>query len=370
MSHIFLSAPKIITGAGTLQSLKEAAPNLGHCALLVTGRSALKKAGVTDRALDLLSQVGLSVTLFDQVEAEPDVTTIDRARKLCREETSDLVIGLGGGSVLDAAKVLAGLAGEQAPTEAFHRGQSISRPGLPFIAIPTTSGTGAEVTPNGVITDRKELVKKSIRDHSFLARVVILDPELTLSLPPALTAYTGMDALTQAIESFTSINASLLTDALAFESARLILGSLQRAYEDGSDLEAREKMAYGSLLAGLALANARLGAVHGLAHPLGVRYRIPHGLVCAILLPAVMKMNAEAACDKYARLSEIVGEDIVTHVEKLSARLKLPSNFAAHHIPESDFPKLVAESMPSGSLKANPKKVTEEDLYHILKQLC
>lgn len=370
MSHIFLCVPRIITGPGSLPSLKEEAPRLGRSSLLVTGSSAMKKAGITSRVTDLLQQAGVSVTLFDRVESEPDVTTIDRGRALAKSHTSDLVIGLGGGSALDAAKVIAGLANEDAPTQVFHGGRKPNRPGLPFVAIPTTSGTGAEVTSNGVITDREKLVKKSIRDDSFLAEVVIVDPELTLTLPPALTAYTGMDALTQAIESFTSVHATPVTNGLAFEAAKQILFSLPRAFEDGAEIKAREKMAYGSLLAGIALANARLGAVHGLAHPLGVRYRIAHGLVCAILLPAVMKLNRDAVSAKYARLSELVAEDIIEHVEKLLQRLRLPSNLRHYRIPESDLPRIVEESMPSGSLKANPRKVTEADLYDILKQLC
>ena len=370
MSYIFLCVPKIITGVGCLESLKDEAPRLGRSGLLVTGRTAMKKAGITERVTRLLQQAGLSVTLFDQVEAEPDVTTIDRGRELASHSSAEVVIGLGGGSALDAAKAIAGLADEQASTEAFHGETKPAGTGIPFLAIPTTSGTGAEVTPNAVITNRARLVKKSIRHDSFLAKLVILDPELTLPLPPALTAYTGMDALTQAIESFTSIHATPITDGLAFEAARLILGGLPRAFEDGSDIEAREKMAYGSLLAGIALANARLGAVHGLAHPLGVRYRIPHGLVCAILLPAVMKFNREAAQAKYARLSELVGEDIIEHMEKLLRLLKIPSSFRDYRIPELDFPEIVAESMPSGSLKANPRKLTQADLYHILKQVC
>ena len=366
----FITAPKIVTGAGTLADCGTEAALFGKSCLLVTGRSALRKAGITDRLVDLLAEHGVAAHLYDGVTGEPTLGMLDEGRKLLHDLKAEFVIGAGGGSAMDAGKVIAGLANEEAPSVEFHQGREIEKPGIPFIAIPTTSGTGSEVTKNGVITNPDAKVKKSIRDDSFMAKVVILDPELTLPLPPDVTAHTGMDALTQAIESYTSIHSTPITEALSIKAVNLICRSLATACEDGNNIEARTEMAYGSLLAGMALANARLGAVHGLAHPLGVRYAIPHGLVCGVLLPRVMRLNAEAAGEKYAKIERMVKKDAIEFVQELSNKVGLPKDLSAYSIPRDAFDTIIEESMPSGSLKANPKPVTEDDLREILEDVA
>jgi len=370
MSATFLTPPRIITGVGSLGECGAVAAALGRCVLLVTGKSSMRRSGASGRLITDLQAAGLACHLYDAVATEPTLDMVDEGRRLCRERGCDLVIGMGGGSAMDAAKVIAGLAREEAPARDFHQGKKVERTGLPFIAIPTTSGTGAEVTKNGVISDPENRVKKSIRDDSFMAKAAIVDPELTVSAPPHVTACAGMDALTQAIESFTSIHATPLTDALAFKAIGLMAGCLERAVKNGSDIEARSDASYGSLLAGMALANARLGVVHGMAHPLGVRYGIPHGLVCGVLLPAAMRLNREASADKYDRIDALLGGDAVEFVERLAERIGLARSLADYDIPREDFDAIVAESMPSGSLKANPKKITEEDVRSILEQVC
>ena len=365
MTATFSTAERIITGAGSLTSIGEEAKALGKRALLLTGRKAMKEAGKEKRLIEILKRSGVESRLFGRVPPEPDLSVVDEARGLMRKHSCDLAIGLGGGSVIDVAKAAAGLANEDAPTVEFHSGRKIEKKGLPIIAIPTTSGTGAEVTTNSVIIDREKCVKKSIRDDSLMPRVAIVDPELTLTLPPEVTAYTGMDALTQAIESFTSIHSTPLTDALALKAFGLISRSLLRAVRDGKDLEARRDMAYGSLLAGMALANARLGAVHGLAHPLGVRYEIPHGVVCAVLLPYVMRMNLPFAKEKYSVLGETVDQDIMVWVEKILEETGLPQDLSDYNLKEEDFSGIVQEALQSGSTAANPQKVTPEDLQKI-----
>ncbi|MEW6358056.1 MAG: iron-containing alcohol dehydrogenase [Planctomycetota bacterium] len=365
----FITAPKIITGAGTLADCGKEAAMFGRSCLLVTGRGALRRAGVTDRLVDLLAEHGVAAHVYDGVSGEPTLDMVDEGRKLVHDLKIHFVIGAGGGSAMDAGKVVAGLAHEDAPCAEFHQGREVEKPGIPFIAIPTTSGTGSEVTKNGVITDPTAKVKQSIRHDSFMAKLVIVDPELTLSAPRDITAHTGMDALTQAIESYTSIHATPLTDALSFEAVALICRSLAAACEDGDDIAARSDMAYGSLMAGMALANARLGAVHGLAHPLGVRYGIPHGLVCGVLLPRVMRLNSEAAKEKYAKIARMVNKDAIAFVEELSEKVGLPKDLSKYNVPRDDFDAIIAESMPSGSLKANPKPVTEDDLRVILEEV-
>jgi len=359
----------MIIGPGSLAELGTGVATLGRRALLATGRKALREAGTTNRIVETLEAAGVDTVLFENVEPEPSCTTCDRARTVISEEHCDVVLGAGGGSVMDAAKVAAGLAREDVPTVEFWNGRQPERPGLPFVAVPTTSGTGAEATKNGVLTNPEVPAKKSIRDDAFVAALVVLDAELTLSCPPKVTAYSGMDALVQAIESFTSVHANAVTDAWSFQAVRLLKTSVLAAYRDGSDLGARSDAACGSLLAGLALANARLGMVHGLAHPLGARYHIPHGLVCAVLLPPVMRFNREAAAEKYARLDHVMEGDAAAFVETLLTQLDIPSDLKQFNINPDDVPRLVEESLPSGSLKANPRKATSEACTAVLNHV-
>jgi alcohol dehydrogenase class IV len=366
----FKTIDKLITGADCFEQLGELAAGLGRRALIVTGRNAMRKAGVTDRACELLAAAGVEARLFEEIAGEPTTDEVDAGRALCREEHCDLVIGLGGGSAMDAAKAVAALVHADAPTTEYVESRSAdAETTLPCIAIPSTSGTGTEVTPNAVISVSGKPLKKSIRGNGVLPAVALVDPKLVLSCPPDVTAASGMDALTQAIEAYVSIHATPITDAVSFKAARLLLASLPAAVESGDDLAAREACSYGSVLAGMALANARLGVVHGIAHPLGVRYHIPHGLCCAALLPASIRLNREAAKDKYAMLSHVAGGEPEEIVNQMLDRFGIGRTLAAQNIPESDFAVIAAESMPSGSLKANPKTVTEDDVIRILREV-
>jgi alcohol dehydrogenase class IV len=327
----------------------------------------MRACGATDRVVSLLEAAGVDATLFEEVEHDPDVTTIDAGRALCRASGCDVLVGLGGGSAMDAAKAIAGLANETGPASEYQQGRAIVEAALPMVAIPTTSGTGSEATKVAVLSDRARGVKQSIRADTMWPAVAIVDAELTVSCPPAVTAASGLDALVQAIESYTSLNATPLTDALAFDAGRRLLQWLPAAFEDGANLEAREQCASGSLMAGMALANARLGAVHGIAHPLGARYGLEHGVACGLLMPHVMRLNCDHVGDKYEHLSDVAGDDIIDVFDGLLERFGLTLEVT---IPEEDFPAIIAESMPSGSLKANPKPVTEEDVEAILEALA
>ena len=365
----FRTAGEIVTGVGSVSCVGDRAAHFGSRALVVTGRSAMRAAGVLDELVGYLDGCDVEEATFDEVGHDPDVATVDHGRAFCRDVGCDVVIGLGGGSAMDAAKAIAGLANHDEPASAFHDGHPITATTLPLIAIPTTSGTGAEVTRNAVISDRERCIKKSIRADSMMPAVAIVDPRLTVTCPQGVTAASGMDALVQAIEAFTSRHATALTDSLAFDAARRLMAWLPVAWEDGQNLEAREQCACGSLMAGMALANARLGAVHGIAHPLGARYGLEHGVVCALLMPHVMRLNRDHVGDKYDRLSRAAGADVVELVEGLVERFGLRAALDAATLPRDEFPAIAEESMPSGSLKANPREVAEDDVVRVLEAL-
>jgi len=348
-------------GAGALALLGEETSRLGGRAVLVTGRSGLAEAGITDRALSSLKAAGVRTTLFDEVEPEPDVTTVDRLREVLARADAEVAIGLGGGSAMDAAKVAAGLVHEAQPTRAFHEGAEVAEPGIPVIAVPSTSGTGSEMTSNGVITDREKGRKASIRHPGMVPAVALVDPEVTLPCPPEVTAMSGVDALVQAIESYVSRHATPMTEAIAIRAVVELARALPGVVTQGQDLALRTAAAWGSAMAGLALSNARLGVVHGMAHPIGVRYGVPHGLVCGVLLPPALAYNREAAGEKFERLREVLGGDPVGYAQALLVACGLPMRLSEYGLDPADFPAIARETMPSGSTKANPREVTEAD---------
>jgi len=399
----FYLPTEIITGLGCFDRLGEVASRYGENALLVCGKKAMKRTGILDRALKNMAEAGMMVTVYDGVGGEPTLDMVEEGLALARREGSQVVIGLGGGSAMDAAKAIAGLFFQPGKPQEYHRGRPVEGPGLPFIAIPTTAGTGAEVTKNAVLIDRERGVKGSIRSEQWFAKVALVDPELTLSLPPSVTASTGSDALCQAIESYVSIGAMPTTDALATQAIALIGRSLVRAYHHGQDIddepsprmsaiesldaergegssEARSDMLYGSLLAGMALSNARLGGVHGIAHPLGCRYNIPHGVICGLLLPYLMEYNLGYALDKYAHIAQLLGEDTrgmatkeaairsIEAVRRILKEIGIPMRLRLFGVEEADFPAIIAQSLPSDSLKHNPRPLGEDDVRLILER--
>lgn len=353
-------------GRGTIEALGKEAAALGSRALLVTGRRALRQAGTTDRLVSLLRGAGVEVELFEEAPPEPDLAAVDAARERARRAGCDLVVEAGGGSAIDVGKVAAALALEEAPAAEFHRGRDITRPGLPHIAVATTAGTGAEVTRNGVISDPESRVKKSIRADAVMPTVSITDPELTLSCPPDVTAGAGMDALAQAIESLFSVHAIATTEALSLCAVRLAVSNLLSAFEDGEDLRARAAMSEASYMAGLALGSARLGAVHALAHPVGLCYGLPHGVVCAALMPPVLRSNVQAAPEKYGRLRGLMGGEPVQVLETMLDELDLPHVLGEY--PDQAWERCVIDyAVASGSGKANPAPVDEDYVRRILR---
>lgn len=375
-TRTFLTAPEVVYGNGSIECIGSKSRVFGTSALVVTGRFGFRRTANMTRILEYLHEQQIKVTLFDNVEPEPSLDTVEAGLALAREANVDMVIGIGGGSALDVAKAIAGLFNVPFSAYEVFDGAKVSSFGIPFVAVPTTAGTGAEATTNSVLTNIRTGVKQSIRDDSFMARLIVLDPELTITLPPTMTAYSGMDALTQAIESYTSIHATELTDTFSLKAAKLVGQSILAGFSNGEDLTARENLLLGSYFAGVALANARLGAVHGLAHPVGAKYGLSHGLVCAILLPYVIEFNMEVTGGKYSNIERILcrteagGEALKEFVHDVNTKMGIPKRLAAVGLMEEDIPELVEKTLPSGSLKANPREATYDDLVKILQANC
>ncbi len=372
------SPREIIVGWGAMAGLGETVAGLGHRPLLVVGGGSLKASGRLAAIMGDLEDAGLSVTLFEGVEHDPSTATIDRGREGFRAAGCDCVVAIGGGSAMDAGKAIAGLSAESTPTAEFVRGLAITAPVPPIVACTTTSGTGSEVTHVSVLTDTQRAVKASIRTAGMMPSVAVVDAELTVSLPRRQTAFSGLDALTQAIESYVSVGANPFSDPPALEATVRIARWLRTACEQGGHQEARENMAVGSMLAGLALASARLGLVHGIAHPLGALYGLAHGEACALLLPYVMEFNAEAGRGKFARLAREAnlvaadrpeaeaGATLVAWTRELCEALGCLRPFADFGLKREDYGAIVEAAMASGSTKANPRRVTPEDVVALL----
>ncbi len=382
MSFDFSTAHRILFGNGTLQQAGGLAAGLGRRALLITGKTGADPSSL----ISSLEAAGLDCQRFS-IDGEPDLETATVGVELGRSFAADFVIGFGGGSALDAAKAIAALltnpGGPLDYLEVVGRGQPLTQPPLPVMAIPTTAGTGSEVTRNAVLSVPEHRVKVSLRHTGMLPRVALVDPQLTLSLPPPITAATGMDALTQLIEPFISNRANEMTDLFCLEGIRRVSGSLVKAVDNGAALPARTDMAYASLLGGLALANAGLGAVHGLAAPIGGMFKAPHGAVCACLLPLVFQLNYRIIQNlpeqtpmltRFEQVGQILLNDRKAGADQaiewlfdLRARLHIPA-LAAHGIQAADLPAIAAAGLQASSMKANPVKLSHPQLLDVLSQ--
>ncbi len=379
MRFEFATATRIVFGEGTAATLPELARSFGTRPLVVTGAS-------TERAAWLVSALNTSHAAETfSVPGEPTVEIVRAGARLVQDAACDVVIAMGGGSAIDAGKAIAAIAtngGEPLDfLELVGKGRVIAEQPLPFIAVPTTAGTGSEVTRNAVLGSAEHGVKASLRSPMMLPRVALMDPELTYALPPAITAQTGLDALTQLIEPYVSVRANPLVDAICVEGLGRVAGALRRAYHDGGDHEARREMALASLFGGMALANAGLGVVHGLAAPLGGQWKAPHGALCAALLPYGMAANVAAlrarapqnpALERYAAIARLLtgrneasAEDGIDWVRALCAELHIPG-LRAWGIAEADLPAVVEKAARASSMQANALPLTLEELLAVL----
>jgi alcohol dehydrogenase class IV len=382
MQFEFATATRIIFGAGTLGETGKIAASMGKRALIVTGKTPERAAPL----LEVLAQSGLTYETFS-VSGEPTTVIAQQGTQKAREQNCDLVIGFGGGSPLDAGKAIAALltnGGEPLDyLEVIGKGQPLTKMPAPYIAIPTTAGTGTEVTRNAVLKSPEHRVKVSLRSLLMIPQLAIIDPELTYMLPPSVTASTGLDAFTQVLEPYVSNKANPMTDAVCREGMRRAARSLRRVYEHGDDTAAREDMAVTSLFGGLALANAKLGAVHGFAGPAGGMFPAPHGAICARLLPYVIETNVRAlqerqpesqALHRYDEIAQMLTGDPkatasngVTWVQELCEALHIPP-LSTYGMSPDDIPTLVEKAAKSSSMKGNPIVLSADEMREILTQ--
>lgn len=382
MRFEFATATRIVFGPGTISEAATLSDEFGKRAFVVTGHTNERAAALLER----LDRHRKEYVTYN-ISGEPSTITAAAAVRVARQAGCDMVISIGGGSVLDTGKVVAAMltnTGELVDyLEVVGAGRTLALNAAPHIAIPTTAGTGAEVTRNAVLGVPEHRVKVSMRSPFMLPRLALVDPELTYSMPPAVTASTGLDALTQLLEVYVSGLANPLTDGICREGLGRAGRSLHRAYEDGNDSDAREDMALASLFGGLGLANAKLGAVHGFAGPLGGMYSAPHGVICARLLPYVMEVNVRAlqqrdpaspALAKYDETARFLtgnnsakAADAVTWVRELCMSLKVPS-LVQFGLKQQDFEIITAKAKKSSSMKGNPVELTEEELLNIIGQ--
>ena len=378
----FTSAGRIVFGRGVASQVPQLVSALGRRALVVVGRDPSRHAPI----LDSLSETGVETEAFS-VPTEPTLQQVRRGTLLARQAEVEVVVGLGGGSALDAAKAIAILATHDADVldylEVIGAGKTFVAPGLPVVAIPTTAGTGTEVTRNAVLASAEHGVKVSLRSHFLLPRLAIVDPALSSDMPPALTARTGADTLAQLIEPFVSLRAGPMTDGLCREGLRLVSRSLGRAFHDGSDLASRDEMALASTLSGLALANAGLGVVHGLAGPIGGAIPAPHGTICAALLPGAMEVNLRAlraagldssALQRYDELARLLtgraeagADDGARWTAALCVDLAIP-RLSSFGLTEASLPVIVERADAASSTRSNPVKLTAEQLAEIVRR--
>jgi alcohol dehydrogenase len=361
---------QIYFGSGALSQLRQVIPNVKSRFFLVTD-PGIKKTGIVDT---VISQVNI-IDTFDEVEQNPVSTTINRAAQAVRAVNPDIIIGVGGGSSMDAAKAIALLATNPGTIEQYEGKSTYRHPPLPVIAIPTTCGTGSEVTWVAVITDPERKFKMSIKGPHIFPAIAVIDPDVLRSLPQHLIASTGMDALTHAIEAYTAKPRTVLTDIFARKAVSYIFKSLRKVYTDITNKKARENIMLGSTLAGIAFGNSDVGAVHCIAESIGGLYNVPHGVANSMFLPVVMEFNFPESTSRYADLGRLIGikdiddasaaQKFIEAVKELSHFLDIPS-FKELGIKESDFCEIAHRSVKNNSNPSNPRKAEFDDYMHML----
>ena len=385
-SYEFLAPRRIVFGWGRLETLGSECARLGTRAFVVFGSRSLVAGGLSHVVRTLLAEHSVEMIELTTISHEPEVRDVDLAAEQIRAASprvGDVVIAIGGGSSIDLAKAAAALAtntdGESVMDylEGVGRGLALSQPPLPMIAVPTTAGTGSEATKNAVISSYDPPFKKSLRADSMMPHTVIVDPELTVTAPPQVTAQTGMDAITQLIESYLSRRARPVTDALCLAGLPPALAAIAEAVEQGESRAAREAMSHAALLSGMALANSGLGMAHGVAAALGSHCRVPHGLACAVMLPVALRVNQSVCADRITRLAAACGiatgldplatsQAFVERIERLNSRIGIPSRLSALGVENSDLPALVRDSR-GNSMDGNPRELSDAELRQILE---
>ena len=387
-SYDFFAPPKIVFGWGRRREAGTLAAALGRRAFVVFGSRTLFKRGLLDELAGTLNAAGVEAVHLTTISREPEVDDVDRAVTNLNDHKvgeGDLLLAVGGGSAIDLAKAVAALATNRQGTsvvdylEGVGRGLKIERRPLPLMAMPTTAGTGSEATKNAVISSYDPPFKKSLRSELMVPRVVLIDPQLSTSVPPQITANTGMDTITQLIESYTSRRAKPIPQALCLQGLELAVPSIVEATEDGCSRIARERMAHAALLSGMALANSGLGMAHGVAAALGVHCKVPHGLACAMLLPVAMRVNRRVCRIQLARLGRLftgqtlpddkhAADAAIETIERIGNRIGIPRRLSQIGVDADHLPDLVRSSR-GNSMSGNPRELSDTELLHILEAL-
>lgn len=379
---IFQTTSRIIRGAGSLSDVADEITRLGTSKVMIVTDPGIVAAGIVGKLEKILIAANIAYNICDQIEPDPRLQlAVDTAEQL-KATATDLVIGIGGGSAIDIAKVAAVLVTNEGDISSFIGIDQIAKAGLPTIIIPTTAGTGSEVTPIAILSDHDEKLKKGIVSPYLFPTVALLDPELTVGLPPHVTAATGMDALIHAVEAFTSKNADSLTDVFACRAMQLIYTNIRKVFQDSSDIMARANMLEGSLLAGMAFANAGVTAVHAFAYPIGAEFHIPHGVANSIMLTPVMEFNMSGNLSKFATIGKTFGHDVsgmsekeaatlaVDSLRQLAHDLEIPKHLSEFGIKDSDIPGLAEGVMKvTRLLDNNPRILTLQDAEDIYRKV-
>ncbi len=388
LQYDFLAPRQIVFGWGRRSEVGPLGRTLGRRAFLICGLPPSIAPTVTDEITSHLRADGIEVVASETIAHEPEVEDVDRLAAWLRQRHAapgDFMLAVGGGAAIDLAKATAAMASNlQSPTVKDHlegvgRGLKLVEEPLPVLAMPTTAGTGAEATKNTVISSYDPPFKKSLRDNRLMPRIALVDPELSVTVPPEVTAASGMDAITQLIESFISRKAQPIPQALCRQGLTLAVPALPEAVEDGRSRPAREKMAHAALLSGMALANSGLGLAHGVAPALGTHCRVPHGLACAVMLPVALRVNREVRRNDLARLAHLLfgcgpstpAEEavdvLIREIEALCARVGVPRRLSELGVRREQIPALVRDSRGS-SMSGNPRQLTDDQLTSLLEE--
>ena len=378
-SHSYVSPPEIISGIGCLEGAMTRMKKLGDKALVVTDET-MSKAGLVEELTGLLRKAGIEAAVYDRVNEEPTTTHVEEGVACMEENKCQFLVGLGGGSPIDAAKIISAAAKHEQTSKDFQGIDKIKGPIYPLVAIPTTAGTGTEVTRVSIITDKTDNVKMLIISNYLVPDMAVCDSNLTVSMPRRLTAATGLDALTHAVEAYISIKAQPMTDILALEAVRLLSLYLRRAWCNGADLEARYYTMHAATLAGLAFSNSSVALVHGMSRPIGACFGVPHGISNAVLLPAVCRFTLPGAIERFARLAEVMGEPVsglsrletaeraVVFLERLCQDFNMLGlkNAGVERDELKDMAaKMARDAIASGSPGNNPRIATEEEIVQL-----
>lgn len=362
---------EILFGSNTVEQLGVRLRHIGVSRPLIVTDQGVRSAGIVDTLLLPLERDGLQPAVFDRVDSDPTIQTVEEIRDALEEGDHDSVIGLGGGSPMDAAKAAAALATNPGPVLDYAGKDKVENPPLLTVAVPTTAGTGSEVTMFSVLTDVESNSKVSIASMQIMPRLALLDPELTTGLSPSLTAATGIDALSHAVESYGSVWSHPIAEGLALRAIEITGDSLRRAVADGGDREARRGMLMASLIAELAANSTRLGIAHALAIPVGAQHHVPHGLAVATLLPSTVSFNESADPSRYARIAQALGnegEPASQTISRLTHDVGIEDGLADWGVEEDGLADLAGLALKSDNVQANPREANREELVMVLRE--